>query len=204
LKSHPDTLLVVTADHETGNFAFGYNVLNIPDEENVTGKAFENKSYKRAFNYGRANTLDKIYLQKTSLKELWERYEKLDRSQKNPNGLRELVLDITGYEISLEKATQVLTEVPNPNFSKWHKVLNYAKMPVVNDFKEFYYDPDVTKICLIGRAIGPAQSVTWGTGGHTATPVGVFSQGPAKALTHIKGFTNHRELGKSLQAILGL
>ena len=204
VKKNPDTLLVVTADHETGNFAFGYNVLGIPAEESLTGSEFKNQKYQRSMNYAENSVVDSIYQQKMSLKEMWKRFDKLEDSERNSKSLQSLIKNNTGYELSSEKTKEILSLGPNPNYLKWHKYLNRLMIPKVGDFGEFYHDPDVTKICLVGRAIGPKQSVTWGTGGHTATPVQVFSQGPKAALDKIKSFTNHIELGKSLLEILSL
>jgi len=204
VRKHPDTVLIVTSDHETGNFAFGYNVLNIPPSEKLSGEKFKDQVYQPIFNYGERSTLDKIYQQKKTLRQMWKDFNQLDLSERNEANLIKMVKQTTGYKLSAEKSKKILSLKPNPYYLKWHHTLKKMMVPLADDFTPFYYEPRITPICLIGRAIGPEQSVTWGTGGHTATPVPVFSQGPQKALDQIKGFTNHTELGLALQRILGL
>ncbi|MDW2150662.1 alkaline phosphatase, partial [Vibrio sp. 378] len=52
-KGRDDTLIIVTADHETGSFGFSYSSANLPKQKKRKGEAFEKRDYASNFNFGK-------------------------------------------------------------------------------------------------------------------------------------------------------
>ena len=128
----------------------------------------------------------------------------LKKSQKNAQVLRNLIKKNVGVEITIAQSESILKNRKNPFLLKWHGALRYKELPKVNDFSEFYYGINNTRAALMGRVIAPQQNIVWGTGGHTATPVPVYSMGLKHWTSLLSGVLTHPKLGKNLQRVLGL
>lgn len=188
-----DTLVLVTADHETGGFGFSYSRANLPAAKQVSGKGFENVSYKPNFNFGSFDILDKLYMQKKSFANILADY---DDSDKTPQALVNLVNENSEFDISVDQAEAILARENNEYHVKGHKYLNASTFPKVNDFKAFYVYGNEIRNDLLGRALGEQQNVVWGTGTHTSTPVAVIAFGPEAVTSHFSSMTHHIEVGK--------
>ncbi len=66
-KDRDDTLIIVTADHETGSFGFSYSSKDLPAPEKRTGEAFKKYDYAPNYNFGAFDILDGLYNQKKEL-----------------------------------------------------------------------------------------------------------------------------------------
>lgn len=188
-----DTLVLVTADHETGGFGFSYSRANLPAAKTVEGAAFEGVSYKPNFNFGSFDILDKLYMQKKSFANILADY---DDSDKTPQALVSLVNENSEFDITLDQAEAILARENNEYQVKGHKYLNADTFPKVNDFKAFYVYGNEIRNDLLGRALGEQQNVVWGTGTHTSTPVAVIAFGPDAVASKFSSMTHHIELGK--------
>ena len=74
VENRSDTLVVITADHETGGFGFSYSRKNVPTgDPSITGDAFvaSNSVYKPSFNFANPDVLDKLYAQKKDFYNIW-------------------------------------------------------------------------------------------------------------------------------------
>ncbi|MEC9281952.1 MAG: alkaline phosphatase [Bdellovibrionota bacterium] len=196
-----DTLMVVTADHETGAFGLAYN-MSRPHKEvkGLKGPAWKD-GYSAALDYLTYDALDKMYEQKLSLNELLEKYEDNKSGKKDIKLLRKLIKENTAYEITKDQAKYILSNAQHP-YALGNK--KYKKFPGLKGPISFYPSAGNTRIAMLSQIIGPMQGVTWGTGGHTATPVGVFSFSKNGSHKNFGGFLHHSELGKKLQEVLGL
>ena len=56
----------------------------------------------------------------------------------------------------------------------------------------------------LGVILGNYQNVTWGTGTHTATPVGLFTYGPKYWTDKYEGALHSTEVGQLNLEVLGL
>ena len=191
VQKNPDTLLIVTADHETGGFAFGPNAYNPPKAKIINGKIHHPHG-----NYVPGHIVDSIYKQNKSLESILNEYKRSSKKQ-IPKLMQKLVSKHTGFKITTAEAKKILEKSPNPYF-------NGRLDPHIEDFRSFYYDPKLASIAKISRVISKHQGISWSTGGHTATPVYVFTLGNKKFLKEFSKFTNHVELGKNMQKVLGL
>lgn len=203
---NPDTLLVVTADHETGGFGLGYNILNIPKGLKLSGSAFKNKKYKVALNYGEYSSLDKLYQQKQTFKDIWKKFKKLPKKKQTPRRYKVMIENTTGYPVSMKEAKKILESEPNRFRVRKHYTLGSKTRPKIHEFTEFF-NGDVMKMrsYLISTIIAPKQNITWATGGHTSTPVNVFAYGKdSNWLKPYGGFLTHPKLGELMQESLNL
>jgi len=195
VKDRQDTLVVITADHETGGFGFSYSRANPPKAEKRAGIAFKDRDYKPNFNFGDLEILDKLYNQKMSLGNMMAEY---DISDQKPESLLKIVNANSDFKITLAQATKILEREPNHFHDADNKYLKAETFPKVDDFEAFYvYGQDIRND-LIGRALSQDQNIVWGTGTHTATPVAVIAYGPDQATAPFSSLTHHTEIGQLL------
>ncbi len=188
-----DTLVLVTADHETGGFGFSYSRSNLPEGVKVSGTAFEGNEYKPNFNFGSFEILDKMYNQKKSFANIMADY---DSGDKTPESLLTLVNENSDFDITITQAEAILARENNDYQVAGHKYLKDETFPKVKDFKAFYVYGNEIRNDLIGRALGEQQNVVWGTGTHTNTPVAVIAYGPEHVAKQFSSMTHHVEVGQ--------
>ncbi|EOU2462237.1 alkaline phosphatase [Vibrio navarrensis] len=196
-KDRDDTLIIVTADHETGSFGFSYSGYNLPKPEKRPGKAFEKREYAPNFNFGAYEILDGLYNQKTSYYGMLSEFEKLDKNQQTAAKLAEIVNKNSDFSITADQAETVLKNKPNPYRLANHSYLAEESIPAINDFDAFYPYNDRTNV--LARAQATKQNIVWGTGTHTHTPVNVFAWGPAETILPVSRIMHHSELGEFIK-----
>jgi alkaline phosphatase len=198
-KTHPDTLIVVTADHETGGFGFSYSAYNTPKPRHLDGNVFGDKTlFKPNYNFGNPAVLDKLYAQQLSYDVIFKQFDALPVAQQTPDSLVELVNRHTEFKITKAQAENILATEENPFYVSDHSSLGkkqVPKMPVNSAF--FPYQAD-NRQNLLAQAVSTQQQVVWATGTHTSTPVLVFVQGSAAAVTPFTRLLHHSELGRLL------
>ncbi|MDR0952740.1 MAG: alkaline phosphatase [Elusimicrobiota bacterium] len=101
VQTHPDTLLVLTADHDTSGFAFAYHYAT--EEESKANQAKEAGGYIFGGEdfVSKAN-LDIIAKQKRSAYELIKDFNKLDKSKQTPQTMQKLIKDYLAYDLTLQ------------------------------------------------------------------------------------------------------
>ncbi|ODS10829.1 alkaline phosphatase [Vibrio scophthalmi] len=196
-KGRDDTLIIVTADHETGSFGFSYSSANLPKPEKRSGKAFENRDYAPNFNFGQFEILDGLYQQKQSYYGMISEFQALDKAQQTPQRLADIVNANSAFPITAKQAANVLKSKPNPYRLANHKYLADEKIPAINDFDAFYPYNDRTN--LLAREQATLQNTVWGTGTHTHTPVNIFAWGPTEVILPVSKIMHHSELGDYLK-----
>ena len=195
VKDRKDTLVVVTADHETGGFGFSYSRANTPKAEKRSGIAFKNRDYKPNFNFGELAILDKLYAQKESFANMLAEF---DATDKTPQSLQEIVNANSDFDITLAQANDILATEVNTYHDPDNKYLKAKIFPKVNDFKAFYVYGEGIRSDLIGRAMSEQQNVVWSTGTHTDTPVAVIAYGPDAVTAPFSILSHHTEIGQLL------
>ena len=199
-----DTLVVVTADHETGGFGFSYSSANLPTAMQFPGKAFPGVNFQPANNYGNPDILDKLYAQKLSYTGIFSNiFDALSAEQKTPRKLMELVNQYTEFDITQSQAARVLETEDNPYYVKGHKSLDHKIVPKMNVNSAFYsYPADDNRQNLLAIEVANSQSVVWSNGNHTASPVMVFASGPRQITTHFIQLMDHPQLGQKLRKVV--
>jgi len=178
VKNRQDTLLIISADHETGGFGFSYSRRNIPQEKDLPGKVFEGEKFKPNFNFGSHDILDKLYNQKLSYANMLKQFDALPKHQQTSQSLQEIVNQHTQFPITLAEAATVLETEKNEYYVAGHSSLGVERFPKIHDFKEFYVYSSELRLDLLGRVVAKYQNTVWATGTHTNTPVPLIAIGP--------------------------
>jgi alkaline phosphatase len=191
VRSRDDTLVVLTADHETGGLSPSYYRSHSRDAPE-----------KRGNEYVDASVLDRIYAQKGSLGVLGGQFLKLRPHRRTTDRLRAMVNRTLSFPISNHAARRILRTVPNPEPPK---PSGYVRRILrIDDFAPFYPDVEGRISALIAREVAGQQGVAWATGTHTTTPVLAGVIGPARWRERFLGLMTGPELGKRLQEALGV
>ncbi|MGI9281820.1 MAG: alkaline phosphatase [Endozoicomonas sp.] len=193
-----DTLVVVTADHETGSFGFSYSAASLPQASKLPGSAFTQRDYKPNFNFGAPQILDNLYQQKASFYGIIGEFQNLPVKEQTPAALAKVVSESGPFSITEEQAARVLERSPNPFKAKGHKYLAAETLPAVKDFRAFYVYGDEIQGNLLARELAEQQNIVWGTGTHTSTPVSVMAFGPEAITDGFDGMQHHTDIGKKL------
>jgi alkaline phosphatase len=113
-KGRDDTLIVVTADHETGSFGFSYSSANLPKPEKLSGEAFKNRDYAPNFNFGDFSILDGLYNQKTSYYGMLDKFAALPEADRTAENLAKIINENSDFPITADQAAHIMQDKPNP------------------------------------------------------------------------------------------
>ena len=197
-----DTLLVVTADHETGSFGFSYSGSALPRPKNLSGSAFAELQHAPDFNFGRPEILDRLYGQKVSYYSVFRQFDALPKAEQTPAKLAKIVAANLPFPITEQQAAEILKRGANPLYVKDHRYLGNKTSPQVGDFTDFYVFGDNLRMNLLARAVAADQNTVWGTGTHTSTPVVVIAVGPESATRPFAGMMHATGVGQRMQRAL--
>jgi alkaline phosphatase len=196
-----DTLVVVTADHETGGFSFGYTRYDVPEGRRIEGGAFAEQPYRPNWNFGSYTQLDGIYAQSATFGDMLREFREGD--EQTPEALAAVVNAHSEFDITVEEAREILQDEPNHFHVEGHGTLDVETFPSVDDFEAFYVFGEEVRADLIGRKIGRDQNISWSNGTHTHTPVPVVAVGPARYTRRVDAMLHHTDIGKLLLDAVG-
>jgi len=197
-KERDDTLVLVTADHETGSFGFSYTGIPQPVPRELSGDVFENHSFQPYFNFAEAEVLDRIYSQEKSFFQIFQEFDAQPVEQRTADRLRELINASLPFSITLDEAVSILTRSRNRQYVAGHKYLGSPTVPLVSDLEAFYVYGENSRMNVLGHIIAAQQNVVWGTGTHTSTPVVLASFGPPEATGRFTGMLHATDVGKRM------
>lgn len=201
VKDRNDTLVVVTADHETGSFGFSYSKHERPEAQTLSGDGmYVNgvaKEYHPKFNFGPLAQLDKLYAQTGTFFDILAEAAP-DEAYENVSGptWKATIEDMTAYTVTLDNAAKVGQSVYDENSADM--------IPAFEDFSDFYVYAKEDYTGKIARAIASEQSVVWGTGTHTAAPVPVYTFGPAGVTKQFSTMQHHVDVANKMMTAFGL
>ncbi|MBQ4844311.1 alkaline phosphatase [Pseudoalteromonas sp. MMG005] len=197
VKDRNDTLVVVTADHETGSFGFSYSNVNKPEPVSLPGDGMNNRDYKPNFNFGSLNILDNLYEQKGTFFDVMGAVNAdTDYSNSTDVQWQKAIEELTPYTVTLEQADKI---------DESYKVgADDKPLPYFNDFSEFYVYGGEDFTGKIARAVASQQNVVWGTGTHTAAPVPVYAFGPEGVTKQFSTLQHHVDISNKMMAALEL
>ncbi len=152
---HPDTLVIVTADHATGGFSWTYSL----QEEAFELPLSSGEIYRSSWYYPGKKEMEMLGRQTVSFESI------LKRSGMDVDRLMEEVEKGVGLVLTREEAERVLER-------------NEKGHAVPTDFAPFYADYESAAQAMLGRALARQTSVVWSTGGHTSDPLLTFGSGP--------------------------
>lgn len=194
-QTHKDTLVVVTADHETGSFGFSYSKNDVPTPRKLTGDAFKDSLFAPKYNFGNPEVLTKLKAQKRPIESIQDDFQALEPAQRTPEALSSLVKDTTGFELTKDEAIEILAAAN----AKGQSTTNSA---IMEEFKRTFASNVAGN--LIGHALAKEQQVVWGTGTHTMAMVPLMVLGPKEHLGHFRGLMHSTEVNHAMQKALGL
>ncbi len=202
-RERDDTLVLVTADHETGSFGFSYSGTSLPGSETLGGDVFQGAAFKPNFNFGAAEVLDHLHGQKQSFFQFFSKFDALGEREKTAEKLMQIVNEsVAPFSITLAEATEILTRMPNRQYAQDHPYLGTKTVPKMPDQEAFYVYGENSRLDHLGHILGVQQSVVWGTGTHTNTPVALITYGPAAGTQRFTGFLHATDVGKGMIAIV--
>lgn len=193
VKRHPDTLLLVTADHETGGFGFAYGK-KIGFEMALPSGLH----YQKPFNFAPFTKFDYLDSQKKSFRAMVKPIEKKlypkDPTKADPNygmeqATRELIEVVQGnsnYTLTVEQARIVLIRKPGRGDAE------------PDDFSSFYVHASIHPD-MLGRVLADQNHAVWATGTHTSTPVLVMAMGPRRYAERVRGYIDNTEIAKIIE-----
>jgi alkaline phosphatase len=201
-RSRNDTLLIVTADHETGGFGFSYSKANVPKPRDFPGERFKGRKFDPGFNFGSYDVLDKIYNQKMSYQRILSAFDKLPRARQTPAALAEIVNASTEFPITEKQAARILETQVSKYHTGGRASADRDVFPKVNDFDAFYVYGDMIRAPLIARAVAAQQNVVWSTGTHTNALVPIIALGPEDVASWFGRMCHTTEWGSYTMDIL--
>lgn len=203
LEGRNDTVVIITADHETGGVGFSYSRNDIPKAEKLSGAAFVGRDYVSSFNFGDVDVLDKLFRQQASYATIIGQFDSLPEKKRVPDQLARLFNSTSEFKITMDDARKILATEPNEYYVEGNKCLDVKTFPKVNDFKQFYvYNTEVRKD-LMARVVAAKQNVVWSSGTHTAALVPVIACGPATVTKKFSRLLHSTELSKAAMESIG-
>jgi alkaline phosphatase len=201
-REHEDTLVLVTADHETGGFGFSYAGRPLPEPVTLPGDAFKNGKFAPNFNYAPQDLLDLLYAQEKSFFTMMMEFDALPETEKTAERLVEIVNGGSAAKITLDDAVAALARTRNHNYVEGHPYMYTQTVPRVRDFEAFYVYGENLRMNILGRRLADEQHVVWGAGTHTSTPVLIGAFGPAAATRQFTGIMHATDVGKRMISLL--
>ena len=199
VKDRDDTVVVITADHETGSFGFSYSGSPMPEPSELEGNVFTDSKFAPQFNFADPTVLDQIYGQRRSYFKLFLEFDGLPEEQKTAETLLPMINEaVAPFTVSLADAEKVLTRMPNRQFAEGHRYLGTDTVPWIPDQESFYVYGENGRFNHLGHIIGAQQNVVWGTGTHTSTPVALIAHGPADSTKRFVGIMHMTDVGRAL------
>jgi alkaline phosphatase len=169
--SRNDTLLVVTADHETGGFGFSYHASDIPAPRPFPGRVFSNESYKPQYNFVPPSVLGELLLQKAPLGTVGEWWEKLSSDERTSKALGKRLKETMGVALEDAALTRIMARAPNQLYREGHKDLGVKEWTALCTYDPFHPNALNRFSTAVSRELASHYGVVWATGTHTSTPV---------------------------------
>jgi alkaline phosphatase len=155
-EQNPDTLIIVTADHDTGGLAIAYSSYN----PSPPVKLPSGETWKTKYNFADKSIFEKMARQKKSFLKMFQ------DSKGNPSALKKEIEENSAFTITEEQAAALLFRNAKGSY------------PPSKDFPGFYVYGGGNPSALMGRLFGKETNTAWAVGTHTHTPVMIFASGP--------------------------
>lgn len=176
-EAHPDTLLVVTADHETGGFGLSPSA-KMPLETAQLDPTNFPDGYTPVESPLAVSALEQLARQPYPAGGLLKGYgEGLDAAE-----LVRRVEEDWGYELGAAEAERILSDHP------------------MTELLGHFPEGKDGAIFALPRVLADQTGAVWATSGHTHTPVPVLSMGPGSE--RFGGLLHHVEVGRRLGALV--
>jgi alkaline phosphatase len=206
-----DTLIILTADHETGGFGISYSHAHEVEPITIPGGVFENRPFSVEYDFVGSELLDRLAAQRGTLGDVADLIHGMVVNEAALPGAADLqraVSAVTGFELPANSAAAIVDQIiaqhvsvefPSPP-ADFHTVQPEEHADCL--LHDFYPYEDNLDSARIARSLGALQGIVWSTGTHTASPVPVFAVGPASVTERFAGLLHHTEVGRALMQVL--
>lgn len=202
MKGRDDTLLVVSADHETGGFGFAYSRNDLPKGMPLDGDVFHGDEHTPNWNFGRTETLERLYKQKMSYDGIFGEFDSLDEAMQTPENLRNIVNANTEFPITLADAERILETEDNEYHVEGHGTLSAKRYPVMHERKAFYVYSSGIRKNILAEVVANQSNVVWASDNHSSTPVYLFAVGPDDTTEAFKGILHTTEWANEIMEVM--
>lgn len=196
MKGRDDTLLVVTADHETGGFGFSYSSFNLPKPKKLSGKMFQEAWFRPNYNFGDPIILSNLFNQKLTYSDLFKSLNQLPKGERTPEALMSIVNTNTDFPINHDDAERILETEPNPYYEEGHYSLGNETVSRIGANDAYYVYAKRHQGALLARVNANRMGLTWSTGTHTSTPILLFATGPGTSAQLFSNIIHHTDIPK--------
>jgi alkaline phosphatase len=171
-EQNPDTLVVVTADHDTGGLAIAYSSYQPP----APVKLPSGETWKTKYNFADKTIFEKMAKQKKSFLKM------VNDSKGDPANLKKEIEENSVFSITEEQAASILAR-------DTQKVIIESQ-----DYGVYHWFSADTATNRLGRLFAKEMNTAWAVGTHTHTPVMVFGRGPGSE--KLRGLLDNTDLPK--------
>lgn len=195
VKNHEDTLLIVTADHESGGFSYSYRQYLKGDDLEVVSFP-DGTVYQAAYPPVKPDDVfGALGSQKSSFSGLFTPYlDKIYKQGEDPSTLtdnfRMDVKDKIGFEITPEESYWILTK-------------QHAFAVERSDVAVFHSEDALEEIHSgrLAKILSPQNFVTWSTGTHTAVAVPILAFGSLEAAAYFDGNIENTAIAEQIKRL---
>jgi len=186
VERHPETLVVLTADHETGGMGFSYR--------RAEGAGALAHAPKRRLDFLSDKHLELLNRQTASISDVLSRHNSLAATAKtdgevNNRDLQRALRDATRVTIAEVELSSLLSQRSKQNTD--------SAVGMGEGCSHGFYPYDNFMLAgAVARRISAAQGVAWATGTHTSTPINVLAHGPGAE--RFQGWLTAKEVGQRL------
>jgi alkaline phosphatase len=188
-KGRNDTLVVMTADHETGGMGFSYrkpaqNGQNAPSEMGGSG----------AIDFISPEVYPQLKAQRKTIFKTVQEYLAQDAQDRTAESLGKSLKESIGVQLAREKLDALRELLEQPPADTSHEICGGHSL------EQFYPYPTFHHSAMVAREISAQYGVVWATGTHTSTPVALMAKGPHAE--RFVGWHHIREVGEKLLSVL--
>lgn len=194
VQQHPDTLLLVTADHEAGGFGYTVRtVLNESEMPNIklaSGELYTNNEISPDGHM----IFSKLVAQKISFQELLmpivfklypnDNFTNMNSAYSLDQAAQDLKSRLeakSAYTITLDEARRVLAP-EHSTLPEWDIFHAYQSHPFLHAFNR------------LGLVLSPQNFIVWSSADHTAVPVDLLCAGPEKAASRCRRLIDNTQI----------
>jgi alkaline phosphatase len=201
MRDRRDTLLVITADHETGGFGLSYSYADAPPARELPGNGMMGRPFHPNYNFGAPAMLDQLWAQTATLTSASQDLPAGDPVARAAEFSRRIER-ITGLRFDPAAAARALETEPRA----WPDPEGQlgGQVPRFDVADAFYPYAEDAPSALATQGLSPQQGVVWATGTHTHTPVPVVWLDTAGGAATPPRLVDHPTLGHALFDALGL
>lgn len=193
-----DTLVVLTADHETGSFGFAYKASKEGTPLYIADPISARNKWKPPISYIDNNIFEVMLSQKKPLIDIMSEIEMVPENKGKLESVLRILHENLPYEFNEEMALRLLMTENIPKDWQPQKIRKWA---AIDDFDSFYPDYIDRRPAMLARLIADQQGVVWGSGTHTSTLVPVLTIGRESWKKEFIGVFTSRELGSRMQKV---